>query len=179
MRTKSKMENRPAQRDSEISILKTSPTGLLAVRLVPQSGDPYRPFDFKTTPAQRHSKMSNCEVGILRILRILGILGWKTKSKNSPAQRHSKMSNWVTGRTSQTNPTSPTDAQYASAQLDSGIYNLARPVKTAPAQRHSKMSNLKTSPYRPYSPYRPLDFKTTPAQQHSKMFNSLALDLKY
>ena len=88
-----KTRMRPAQQDSGNSILKNCPYRPLAVRLVPQSGNPYRPLVFKNTPAQQDSKMSNWEVGILRILRILGILGGKTKNKNIPAQRHSKMSN--------------------------------------------------------------------------------------
>jgi len=65
-------ENGHAQRDSGISILKTSPTGLLTVRLVPQSGDPSRPLDFKTSLAQRDSGISNLGAGVLGILRILG-----------------------------------------------------------------------------------------------------------
>jgi len=71
---------RPAQRDSEISILKTSPYR------------PYRPLDFKTTPAQADSEISKLGVGILRILRSLGILGGKTKNKTTPAQRDSEIS---------------------------------------------------------------------------------------
>jgi hypothetical protein len=47
-------------------------------------------------PAQRDSGMSNCGVGVPGILRSLGILGWKTKSKNIPPQRYSKMSNLKT-----------------------------------------------------------------------------------
>ena len=43
--------------------------------------------------------------------------------------------------------------------------------KPSPAQRDSEMSILKTSPYRPYGPYRPLDFKTSPVQRDSKMSN--------
>ncbi|MHB9139093.1 MAG: hypothetical protein ACYC4Q_06795 [Victivallaceae bacterium] len=42
--------------------MKTSPTGQLAVRLVPQSGDPYSPLVFKTSPAQLYSKISNLAV---------------------------------------------------------------------------------------------------------------------
>jgi hypothetical protein len=53
------MKNASAQRDSIMSNLKTSPKGQLAVRLVPQSGDPYSPLDFKTTPVQRDSGNSN------------------------------------------------------------------------------------------------------------------------
>jgi hypothetical protein len=43
----------PAQRDSGISILKTSPYRPLA----PLCGDPYCPLAFKTRPVQRDSKM--------------------------------------------------------------------------------------------------------------------------
>ena len=70
-------KNRPAQPDSGIYNLKTSP---------------YRPLDFKTAPAQADSGIYNLGVGILRILRSLGILGWKTKKKTSPAQRDSDQS---------------------------------------------------------------------------------------
>jgi len=52
-------QNRPVQPDSNISILQTSPTDQLAVRPVPQSGDPCRPLDFKTSPVQQDSGMSN------------------------------------------------------------------------------------------------------------------------
>jgi len=100
----------PAQRDSGISILKTSPYRpcLLAVRLVPQSGDPYRPLFFKNRPAQRHSKMSNGRLsgvlcwphgqkGIFTMQienkTVFLTCGWDYKKQNAPAQRHSKMSN--------------------------------------------------------------------------------------
>jgi len=73
----------------------------------------------RMSPAQRDSGMSKLGLGVLRILRSLGILGRKTKNENRPAQR------------------------------DSGN------------------SILKTSPYCPCSPYRPLDLKTTPAQRDS------------
>jgi len=43
--------------------------------------------------------------------------------------------------------------------------------KSGPAQRDSGMSNLKTCPYRPYCPYRPLVFKTAPAQRDSGISN--------
>ena len=52
-------QNSPPQRDSGISILETRPTGQLAVRLVPQSGDPYCPLNLKTRAAQHDSKISN------------------------------------------------------------------------------------------------------------------------
>jgi hypothetical protein len=56
---RTKNENGSPQRDSIISILETSPKGLLAVRLVPLCGDPYCPLDFKNRPAQLDSIMSN------------------------------------------------------------------------------------------------------------------------
>ena len=69
-------QNAPAQRDSGMSNLKTSPYRPLAVRLVPLCGDPYRPLDFKTSPAQRHSKMSNG--------RLSGVSCWP-HGQNRPA----------------------------------------------------------------------------------------------
>ena len=76
-------KNRPAQPDSGIYNLKTSPYRPYC---------PYRPLDFKTAPAQADSGIYNLGVGILRILRSLGILGWKIKKKTSPAQRDSDQS---------------------------------------------------------------------------------------
>ncbi len=73
----------------------------------------------KTSPAQQDSRNSILGVGVLGILRSLGILGEQPITKATPAQR------------------------------DSRIYK------------------LRASPYRPYSPYRPLAFKTTSAQPDS------------
>jgi hypothetical protein len=61
MSGKPEKQNRSAQLDSEIFILKNRPKGLLAVRLVPLCGNPSSPLVLKTTPAQWHSKMSNAE----------------------------------------------------------------------------------------------------------------------
>ena len=98
---KTKSKNASAQADSGMSILKTSPTVLLAVRLVPQSGDPYSPLIFKTSPAQQDSRMSNLGMGLMRPIGLMG-------QKCAPAQRDSGISNLKT---------SP-------AQRDSGIYKL-------------------------------------------------------
>jgi len=104
MRRRHKSKNDPAQRDFGISILKTSPTGLLTVRLVPQSGDPYRSSVFKNRPAQRDSgisKLGTVEQGIITVpvknLEGYFMSGWRNESmskmQNSLPQRHSKMSN--------------------------------------------------------------------------------------
>ena len=141
-------ENASAQRDSGIYSLQacsTSPTGPTS-----QTEQQYAPAQrrskmsnlteaVKNRPAQRDSEISN--LGVLGILRSLGILGEKTKIKNTPAQR------------------------------DSGISNLTEMVKTGPAQQDSEISILKNSPLCPLCPYCPLDFKTTPAQRDSRMSN--------
>jgi hypothetical protein len=83
MRKRHTIKNSPAQQDSKMLavrlvpqsgdpscplVFKTSPaqrdSKMLAVRLVPQSGDPYRPLNFKTSPAQRDSKMSNLNISV-------------------------------------------------------------------------------------------------------------------
>jgi len=75
---------------------------------------------------QRDSGNSILGVGVLRILRSLGIMGGKAKNKNSPAQRDSKMSN---GRLS------GLFCRWQGGQLP----------ETTPAQRDSKMSNGRLS----------------------------------
>ena len=90
MEKRHRTKNNCAQPDSEISNL-AIPTVLLAVGLVPQSGDPSCPLVLKTAPAQPDSKISNLGVDI----------------ESSLPQRHSKMSNgrlsgglcWPHGRT--------------------------------------------------------------------------------
>jgi len=124
-------ENCPAQRDSPAnagSILKTSPYRPLAVRLVPLCGDPYRPLVFKTTPAQQNSGMYSLGMGILRILRILrglGILGGKTKSKTTPAQADSEISILAIR---QLCPYCPSVLKTTPAQQDSEISKLRIPI---------------------------------------------------
>jgi len=59
---KTKNETTHVQRDSGMSILKTRPYRLLAVRLVPLCGDPYRPLVFKDASAQRYSGNSNLDL---------------------------------------------------------------------------------------------------------------------
>ncbi|MHB9140211.1 MAG: hypothetical protein ACYC4Q_12475, partial [Victivallaceae bacterium] len=54
---KAETENSLPQQDSKISILKTSPAVQLAVRLVPQSGDPYCLLAFKNHPVQQDSRI--------------------------------------------------------------------------------------------------------------------------
>ena len=133
MGRKPMINNSPAQRDSGMSILKTSPTGQLAVRLVPQSGDPYRPLVFKTTPAQQDSKISN-------LFFPLCASAFKT------VQLDSGISKLAGGPTSPTSPTSQTDPQCAPAQAASGISNLGASQtesQCAPAQADSGISNLK------------------------------------
>ena len=98
------------QRDSEISILKTRPLC------------PYCPLAFKNTPDQQDSNISNLEMGVLGILRSLGILGLKTKNKNRPAQR------------------------------DSRISNLGLEFENTPAQQDSRMSNLRMGLIVPMGP---------------------------
>jgi len=88
MRRKHIIKNSPAQQDSENSILKTIPTGLLAVRLVPQSSDPSCPLVFKTASPQRNSIMSNGRLSGVFCRRQGGGL-----PENSPAQLDSIMSN--------------------------------------------------------------------------------------
>ena len=136
-------QNGPAQRDSEISKLAVGRTS----QTEPQC-----------TPAQRDSGNSILGVGILGILRSLGIMGEQPIVKTCPAQRDSKMSNLGAGRTSQTCPTSQTEPQRSPAQRDSGMSILGmeligpmgpiglmgkKPVmKNSPAQAGSKNSKL-------------------------------------
>ena len=151
---------RPAQQDSGMSILKTSPTGLLAVRLVPQS----RPLVFKTSPAQRDSEISILGAGVLGILRILGILGEQPAMKTSPAQADSVNSKLGASRTGLTSPTSltrPTEQQRAPAQRDSGNSIL----KTTSTQTDSEISIWAIRPLCPYCPLCPFVFKTSTLQR--------------
>ena len=136
MGKKHKNKNCPAQRDSGMSILKKSPYSPLAVRLVPQGGDPYRPLVFKNSPAQRDSKISN--LGVLGILRSLGILGGNTKKENRPAQRDSGMSILKT---------SPYRPYLLAVRLVPQSGDPYRPLdfKNRPPQRDSKMSNGRLS----------------------------------
>ena len=115
MRRKHKTKNRPAQRDSRISILKTSPYSPLAVRLVPLCGDPYSPLDFKTSPAQRDSKMSNGRLSGVFCRRQGGRL-----PENAPAQQDSGISKLVLTPS----PLRPLRLNLLSAQQNSGIFTI-------------------------------------------------------
>ena len=100
----------------------------------------------KDQPAQRDSGISKLTVGIMGILRSLGILGWKTKSENCPVQQGSKISNLVLTPS----PPRPLRLNLLCAQLDSGmsklVYHLCnlRNLRTnlLSAQRDSGMSKL-------------------------------------
>ncbi len=76
----------PAQRNSKNSNLKTRPTGQPAIRLVPQSGDPSRPLDFKNRSAQLDSEMSNLIHSRIKIISLflrflkIGVLTKEMKS---------------------------------------------------------------------------------------------------
>ena len=89
-----KTRMRPAQQDTGMSILKTCPYRPLAVRLVPLCGDPYRPLDFKTSPAQRDSGISKLGIGLIGPI---GLMGKKPVIKNASTQRDSGISNLGTG----------------------------------------------------------------------------------
>ena len=74
----------------------------------------------ENSPAQRDSGISKLTVGVLGILRSLGILGGKTKSENCPVQQGSKISNLVlTPHTLR-----PLRLNLLSAQRDSGMSKL-------------------------------------------------------
>ena len=101
-------ENRmhPAQQDSGMSILKTSPY---------RPYGPYRPYsplDFKTGPAQRDSgiyilKTSPYRPLAVRLVPLCGDPYRPLDFKTSPAQRDSKMSNSGACPTSPTCQTAP------------------------------------------------------------------------
>jgi len=143
-------QNCPTQQDSGISKLGLTPRPLRPLRLNLLSAQqdskmsngrlsgllcwPHDGRRSETSPAQRVSGISN--LGILGILRSLGILGSKTvrqgvrmktekhKDRIRPAQRGSGISSLADGRTSLTSPTEP---------------------QCAPAQQGSKNSNLDLS----------------------------------
>ena len=86
-----KSKNCPAQQDSGISTLKTSPYRPLAVRLVPLCGDPFRPLDFKTTPGQPDSPANAGSILKTSPYCPLCPLVFKT----APAQPDSKISKFI------------------------------------------------------------------------------------
>ena len=116
MKTKNKMKNRPAQRDSKMS------NGRLSGLFCRWQGGRLP----ETSPAQRDSKMSNLGMGLIGPMGPIGLMVQKPVMKTALAQRDS-----------------PANAG----------------------------SNLKTSPYCPCSPYRPLVLKTSPAQRDSGISN--------
>ena len=125
----------------------------------------------KNTPAQPDS--GNSKLGVLGILRSLGILGWKTKSKTTLPQQGSGMSNLGGRPTDQLAvrlvPRSGdlTKQQPTPVETYSIISNLKVESENTPPQPDSIISNLKISPYCPYSPYRPLDLENGSAQLDS------------
>jgi len=147
---KVEIETSPAQADSEISILKTSPYC------------PYLPLAFKNIPAQRHSKMSNGRLsGVLcrpHGGRLSGVLCWphRHKIENSLAQRDSRMSNLGMGLM---RSIGLIGRKCVPAQRDSGISNLKVETETSLAQRDSGISNLK------------VETETIPAQRDSGISN--------
>ena len=70
MRRRHTIKTSPAQRDSEISILKA---------------------ESETTPAWQDSGMSNLGLGLMSPMGPIGLMGKKPAMKTSPAQRDSKM----------------------------------------------------------------------------------------
>jgi len=123
------MKNYPARRDSGISILKNSPYRPLAVRLVPQSGDPYRPLVFKTTPAQRDSGMSKLGMGLIGPMGPMGpmgLMGKKPVMKNGPAQQGSGNSILKACPYCPSCPSCPLVFKTSPAQRDSGNSNFGR-----------------------------------------------------
>jgi len=160
MKTKKrKTKMRPVQRDSKISILKTGP---------------FRPLDFKTTPAQRHSKMSNGRMSGVSCWphggRLSEALCWP-HGQNSPAQRGSKNSklgakNIITAEGAENTEDviftmriknitdcfmgrrvneSMSKMQNSPAQRDSIMSILKIETENSLPQRHSKMSNGRLS----------------------------------
>jgi hypothetical protein len=94
------------------------------------------------------------------VIGVIGVMGRKHKTQTSPAQRDSAanaVSNLGMGLIGPMGPI--------------GLMDKKSVTKNRPAQLDTGISILKTSPYRPYCPYRPLVLKTTPAQQDSKMSN--------
>jgi len=134
MGRKHKNKTSPVQRDSEISILKTSPYR------------PYRPLAFKTTPAQRHSKMSN--------KRMSGVSCWP-HGQNAPAQRYSGI--YILGM-----------GLIGTMRLI-GLMGQKPVMENRPAQWDSKISILKNCPLCPYCLSCPLASKIAPAERGSKI----------
>ena len=138
MKLKHKTKNNPAQAESGMSILKTSPYRPCC---------PYSPLVFKISPAQRDSKMSNGRLSgvscwphgqraistmqIKNIIRcFMGRLdyGWMWQRKSTPAQQDSGISNLADG-----------------AYRSYGAYGTHGPKtcnENRPAQRDSENSNL-------------------------------------
>lgn len=84
------------------------------------SGGPYCPscpLVFKTTPAQRGSGISILGVGVLGILRILGVLGWKTKTENSPYSPYRPLD-------FKTTPAQPDSGDNMRGDLPPVVYNI-------------------------------------------------------
>ena len=134
MGQKTVIENSPAQVDSGISKLRAGPTGLLAVRLVPQSGDPYCPSAFKNAPAQPDSKRSNFGLG-----EHCPRKGRKTHTGGILTIKIKNIQGWFMGRW-RNEPMSK--MQNGPAQRDSIMSNLKIETENSLPQRYSKMSNL-------------------------------------
>jgi len=152
MKTKNKMENRPAQRDSKMS------NGRLSGLFCRWQGGRLP----ETTPAQRDSKMSNLGMGLISPMGPIGLMVQKPVMENGPAQRDSGNSKLgVLG-----------------ILRSLGILGGKTKNENCPTQQDSEISILKTGPYRPLAvrlvplcgdPYSPLCFKNRPAQQDSGM----------
>jgi hypothetical protein len=141
-----------AQRDSKFS------NGRLSGLLCWPHGQ-----DIKNSPVEPHSKISKSGMGVMGVLRRLGILGRKTKMKNSLAQRHSKFSNgrlsgvfcWPQWQ----------DINNSHAQRDSKITKLGFCCSTRP----SRTVDLRTCPRRARTTTTKAISKTRHAQPHSNI----------
>jgi hypothetical protein len=178
MERKTKIENCSAQQDSKFSNGRLS-----GVFCWPQGQD-------KNSPAQWHSKMTKCWMGIMGIMGIMGVMrrmGWKTKIESSPTQQDSgiykskmcpmRLIGHIGLMGKENQPVKP-HSKFSNGRL-SGVFCWPQGQdENSPAQRHSKMSKRGNSPLSPLCLFSPLAPKSKPAQPHSK-FSKLVLSSQY
>jgi len=111
----------------------------------------------KNIPVQRDSEISNSGMGLMGVIRVMGVMGRKHKTKNRPAQRDSGMSILGLG--------------ILGILRGLGILRCKTKNKTSPAQRDSGISILAVSRTGLTSPTRPTEPQRASAQRDSIMSN--------
>jgi hypothetical protein len=123
----------------------------------------------ENSSARRHSKMTKCWMGIMRVMGSMRIMGWKTKIENSPAQLHSKFSRlvWFVK-----NMSAQWHSKFSNGRL-SGLFCWPQGQgKNNPAQQDSRISKWISCPLSPLCLFSPLVPKNMSAQGHSKFSKS-------